>query len=419
MSLRPAIRIRIPYFLAAFLFSVFCAMPMLPRQIFAEQSLQATQFYLGLIPAAGAITFTLMCPLMGHLATRWNRRLMLVVSPFTLAILTAAIPWCARPWQLAVLSAVMGAMSAGLWPPLELQIGEGITSSTMVRVLGIFNVCWSSGMCVGMLVSGALYDLAPALPFLVAAGLAAVGAVLVWCAPGMDRRETEARDASTAADSRFSTARAETFVWIGWIGNLGLTLSAATLRAFFPRLGLSMDFSPTLITLIVPAMQAGQLVMFFYLSTHGGWRYRIRLLLGMQCVTCLATLAICVGRHPGLFLIVFFLIGLASGFAYASSLHYSLSSDPAKRGFRAGVHEGVLGAGLSLGPLLGGMAGAVAERAPAGSLLSQPEVAIRVPFWTAAGSVFLVLCLQAMVYLRMTRRAKSPTPTAEGRDRGA
>ena len=423
MSSREAIRPRMPYFAATFVFAAFSSMPLLARQIFAQQHLDASQFHLGLIPAVGALTFTLLCPLMGHLADKADRRLVLVVSGIGLALSTAVIPCCTQPWQLVVLAGIAGALSAALWPGLELAIGEGLTSSAMVHVLGIFNVCWSSAMCLGMLGSGALYELAPGLPFWVAAALAATGTIVIWRTPRASRRDSGPQVAQAPAEDMEWTPppRANMFIWVGWIGNLGLSLSIATIRAFFPRLGLAIHLSPTVITLLVPAMQVGQLLMFMYLGTHGGWCYRMRLLLAMQCVTALATLATCVAVHPGLFVAAFFALGAVGGFTYASSLYYSLSGDPAKRGFRAGVHESVIGAGLTLGPFIGGVAAALVSRmpadAPAGRLAGLLGGETRVPFWAATVAVFLTIGVQMATYLRMRRRMNREAPAKAGHTR--
>jgi hypothetical protein len=84
------------------------------------------------------------------------------------------------------------------------------------------------------------------------------------------------------------------------------------------------------------------------------------------------------------------LIGLACGVSYAASIFYSLEATSG-RGRYAGIHEGLIGAGGFLPPLLAG-------------LLVQAGLGLAVPYFLAAALLGGALLLQMGLFLRQARQ---------------
>jgi len=396
-----------PYFAAAFMMSVANGLTPPAQQMYAEQALGAGLRDLGSLAAVGALTFLLFCPLMGHISLRVNRRWMLAGAALVSSLCAAGIAHSSQIWHLFALCGTGGIAAAAFWPPLEVELSHSAGTSELRRILGAFNLSWCGGVWLGMSLSGAIYEWSRLGPFIVASVMSGSVAVFLLCVK--PRQASASRHETEAAITTPSRADATLFVWIGWLANLAVFMVPATLRAFFPHLGLQLGFKPSLITPLLCMTYVGQSTAFLFLGAVGGWQYRFGLFLAMQTLTVTGLLAACFVSHWLGFLVAFYLMGLTQGFTYTSSINYSLTGDLKTRGFRTGVHEAMIGIGLFLGPALGGNAAAFAARlgrrsAAVASML--PDFG-RLPFWTVLCVLILSMAGQSAIYfLWRARRRK-------------
>src|SRR5204862_5350019 len=128
---------------------------------------------------------------------------------------------------------------------------------------------------------------------------------------------------------------------------------------------------------------------FVVLQRGRGWTYRRDLLYLSQLLVAAAAGALPFTRSDAILLALAPLVGIGIGFAYASSIYYSLHG-PADHGKYAGLHEAVLGSGTILVPLAGGV-------------LADLNRDLRLPYWLAGAATFVAIGIQEIVYRKRPR----------------
>ena len=86
---------------------------------------------------------------------------------------------------------------------------------------------------------------------------------------------------------------------------------------------------------------------------------------------------------------MFGLIGVSAAFTYFSSLYYGLDRH-ADKGNKSGWHEGILGLGILLGPLLGG-------------ILADSQFGTQSPYLLCAVAIFIAILIEIFIYFKTTK----------------
>jgi predicted MFS family arabinose efflux permease len=219
-----------------------------------------------------------------------------------------------------------------------------------MRMVTQFNVSWSAGKGSGMLLGGILLEAAGAPVVSSLAALSFVVAALVL--PWMDRP----RDHSAVIEAdpvRPNPLRQRAFLRSAWIAN-GVGFGAvATVNHHFPRLALQRGLDPSDVGKLLGAVFLTQTLFFLQSGARRWWHYRSAPLLALQLALGAVLLGIGVSSQLPWLLLLGAALGVTLGFAYQSSIYYSLDS-PTGRGGLAGVHEAVLGLTSAAIPWIGG-----------------------------------------------------------------
>lgn len=86
---------------------------------------------------------------------------------------------------------------------------------------------------------------------------------------------------------------------------------------------------------------------------------------------------------------MFGLIGVSAAFTYFSSLYYGLDRHTDK-GNKSGWHEGILGLGILLGPLLGG-------------ILADSRFGTQSPYLLCAAAIVIAILVEILILSKTTR----------------
>jgi MFS family permease len=215
----------------------------------------------------------------------------------------------------------------------------------------MFNVAWSLGKGTGLLAGGLLLESRGpqglALLAAIAWGLASV-AVPAMARPGDHSANVE------TDPQRPHPARQRAFLRSAWVAN-GIAFGVvATLNHHLPRRLLAAGIGADIFGLFLGLVFFAQTFTFLALAPTRKWHYRALPLVLLQGVVAAAVIATpgARGLIPLLTLAPIFGVGL--GFAYQSSLYYSLHAS-AGRGRQAGVHEAMLGIASATVPVVGGL----------------------------------------------------------------
>lgn len=277
-------------------------------------------------------------------------------------------------------------LSASLfWPTIQGALGAESPPGGLERTLGRFNFMWSLGKTLGFLSAGWLLGQAGHFLTLLVAALAAVP--IIFLLPKDVAAQPRAPDPE-------ASSHPAVFRTMGYAANFAsFGLGAACQAHFFRYLTLTESGllwrRETFLGVFLATVFGAQTLSFWVLQRWTGWAYRRGLLYTLQALGVAGATLLCLAQNDILLLALAPLLGVSMGFAYASSIHYSLHG-PADHGKYAGRHEAVLASGTALVPLLGGW-------------LADTFRESRAPFLLAAGLIAGAIAVEEILYRRRSR----------------
>ncbi|MCA9772240.1 MAG: MFS transporter [Myxococcales bacterium] len=341
--------------------------------------LGASPLVLGAVLGAGtAFSYAIACQGTGRLVVRWGPKPVFVLGCLTMGTLFGSIAW---PRSLAVvvpLSILAGTSMSLYWPALMAWISHGRTSDELGKILPQFNFTWGSCAIAGPVIGGILIERAPAAAFLATGCVMAAPLLVLATAPNV-------RPSDAAPRPEADAGAGTTYFWIMGLAANFLNLFVLSLsRNLFPKLGITLGISPTVVGILFFFISLCQMFTFALLRTSDFWRYRMWPTLGTQLLAVVAMLLVWRAESPAVFAVAFCLVGLNGGISYNASLYYSLHAGQGGRG--SSIHETTLATGSMLGPLIGGILGQMGAGIEA----------LRAPYLFAAAVVFAAIVAQLM-----------------------
>jgi MFS family permease len=347
---------------------------------------------LGLVPAIGAVVYIVSAPLAGHWSDRVSRTLLCLGGG---AVLVAAALAAWRTGRLDVLLALQGLMGLGkslYWPAVQATLGDLSSGGGRVGVLGRFNVSWSGGKTLGFLAGGLMLGglgfeavyLGGAACVVVAFLLLPKGPLVTAAMAAAMAGPDPAREAAAPASVDRGTLRA--FRAMGWVANTAAYGAFGILTHHLPQWFSEQQWAPDRYGWYLGLILASQTVVFLLLAGPLRLAWSARRLWLPQLAAAAAVAIIPVAGFAGL-LATAPVIGLGCGVCYAASIYYSLEGDQG-RGRNAGIHEGLVGAGGLLPPLVAG-------------LLVRWGLGLHAPYLLAAGLLLGALALQMIMHARI------------------
>jgi len=327
---------------------------------------------LGLIPAMYAAPYALLVLFGGRLSDRVGRRPMIRTG----ALLAAAgAVVLSQPLGIRATLACIPILSLGLsllWPSVQAGFSELKTRRGLSNQVGLYNLSWSSGKGLGFLCGGLLLVSHGGRFVCLAAGASYLAAaIFVPELPPPANLDAAAEGELELPDDALRVA----FRRAAWIAN-GLTFGiGATFNHHLPPILAGLGMGEHIFGWTLGLIFLVQTLSFVILARARSWHYRLNGLLVAQLAT--AALALSVPRLHGQWALLALapLLGLGLGFAYQSSLYYSLHA-PHGRGKFAGVHEASLGFASAALPLLGGLLASASGNTQAPFMAAAAAVAI-------------------------------------------
>lgn len=338
--------------LLAFLMDGGVACVLLVTQ-FRALDLRASPLVSGLLGTAGFVLYVPVALVAGRLSDRLGRRQVAVVSCAACALSWLGMSRAGNAGQLLALSVVSGAGLGLLWPPVQAWLGDlsGDDSRRLNHNLGMFNIAWTTGLMVGPLAAGLAWEHWRTGAFLLPGVAALSGLLIVSLTP--PGRHHEVND---APPPQVDPSVVKAFMLMAWCAAFAIMFSRAMIGAMFPRIGVSLGYSPTLVGRILVSLPAAQFIAFGLARASSRWQYRAGPLMAMVVLALAGLILGKVTSSAWLFVVSFAAIGGATSLAFVSGITYALHLSAEGRGRRAGIHEAVIGAGLVAGPFVGGLA---------------------------------------------------------------
>lgn len=313
------------------------------RLHFSESANLWVAFAFGLAYALGALVSHRFALKLGEKCT-----LLLTM----IAVLALHTVMALRPTAtLLVVTFPLVALVTGMkWPIIESYISAGQTPRSALRAVGRFNVSWSLAVPLAMGASGPLIGAAsPSLLFAVAAAinvatlfclrpLAAAPLHLPHDHPERLPQATVMRYRALLVSSRWSLLSSFALLFV----------MAPLMPQIFADLGLTV----TQATNGAALLDVVRVVAFVVLGYAAAWHGRVSPLAAVLVGLPVGFFAVLFGGSVPVVLVGEVIFGGAAGLAYYAALYYAMVVSNASVD-AGGAHEGLIGGGFALGPLVG------------------------------------------------------------------
>lgn len=366
------------------LYVVWCVIPLYATDLGAGPR------DLGLLQACSSLVYVAMSVVMGCVADRVSRPLLVRLGCVLMVVACLLVPRAGSLWTLLAIVPVVGLSGTFFWPSVQGAIGAEARPDMLERDIGLFNVLWSIGKSVGFLTGAALKG-GLGVPHALLAAAAGAAAITLFY-PLRDLHGTAGRLADRA-DPGLRPA----FLRMSWVMNfvafgVGATIANQYIlfcRAHAIGLGVGKDPVETFFGVILFGAFAWQTATFAAARFWRGWTYRRAPLYAAQILMAAGAALLAHVTDARWLLLCTPLLGIGLGFGYVASLYYSLHATE-EHGKYSGLHEAILGSGNFAMPLAAGaLAGGLGD--------------LRWPYWLCALSALAAIAVEEVIYRTMRR----------------
>ncbi len=324
----------------------------------------------GLMYIAGALLSQRACGRVGE------KRILIWTLWGQLASHALMVLWVIWPTPYAVAGAMVasGFFYGMKWPVMESYVSAGLTPIAVARAVGKFNISWAASVPTALLLSGPMIELTPYALFVLPIGF---NLISLWMIrplephpvhlpedhPGRLPAETMERYRAQLVSARWTMLSSYSLLFL--------------LAPLMPQIFRGLGYTPAVATALAALLDVVRLTVFITFERYQGWHGR-----AWYLVMCVFGLAIgFVMILPGANVVVVIagevIFGLAAGVTYYAALYYAMVVKNASVD-AGGAHEGLIGAGFALGPIVGlvgmGIGGTIG--ATAGVLLSAAPLVV-------------------------------------------
>jgi MFS family permease len=249
------------------------------------------------------------------------------------------------------------------WPALEAVTTAHAPASQVPRLVGIYNVTWSSAAAVAYFTGGALYEwFGSVTVFWIPAVLFTAQFLAARWLAGHERRVVAELPRARVEEVHHPEAAAfvqsvppKTFLSLAWIASPFSYVAIYTVLPIIPTLAMRLGLSATQSGVFCSVWMFARLIAFAGLWHWTGWHYRFRWLVASNVLLIVSFAAILLAPSLRALVAAQIAFGLAIGLIYYSSLFYSMDVGDAKAE-HGGIHEAVIGLGSFAGPAVGAVA---------------------------------------------------------------
>lgn len=329
----------------------------------------------GLVYVAGA--------LLSHpLAMRFGERNLAFTTCFVQLFMNALIWYTPTPLVLCTSFFVVGGMIGMMWPIIQSYVSSGLTPQQNRHFIGYFNLCWSSAVAVALVATGhILAEYTPSTLMLVAAVLnASVCLFILLLRPRPLHLEDDHPERPPVQSLERWQQLLSSSRWTMLASYSVMFLITPLLPAIFTDLGLT----PAQAAYAAAILHAVRFLTFAGMIILPQWHDRTWPLILALIAQPISFILILFGNSITAVILGEILFGLCAGLTYFAALYYALVIQNASVE-AGGEHEGLIGAGFSIGPLLGIIALSAGGSLLAVAVFTGPLFAITV--WRAAAAL--------------------------------
>jgi len=317
--------------------------------VFAE-TLGASYTDLGVIGAVGNVAYTVVTMACGLLLDRYERVRLYTVFTLAAGLTITLFMYTSTIQQLTIMRGLLGVFSATFWVSASTLTADISPKRTLTLSMGRYNLAWITGFTLGPLVGGVVSKAYGFRAFFASLSSLLCLSLIVILIRFRGRVELRTESKTGSID----------------LGSLGTLLpSYATLLPFTLVLGIYMAIMPghmsvvglssSLIGFLITMTNGVRGLMFMCVDRFVAWGTRKAVFAASVLLAASMFLARSASGLMG-FALPLFLYGVGSGIMTPVVLDFiAKRTSKDALGSAMGVHEGVYGVGMFMGPFAGGM----------------------------------------------------------------
>ena len=358
---------------------------------FYTSYLDLSSTFLGVLKAVMTAFFVVLAIPFGRLSDRIERRSGLYAACLVLGAVSIGLPYCRNSIHLMLIFPGIGISMALFWPAYEAWLAEREGEGKLIQRVMLFNIFWSIGVTLGPAFSSYLYgDTNPFTSFYLAAifSLLTLGTIVLNNLQAPGTAETQPSEPPEVLYPPLPVRT--TYLNLARCANFASWFVLGVLRRLAPKLTKEMGMLPSTFGNLMLTLGGIQTLAFLVLGTGYStrWHYRFAPVFIVQLLAILSFLGIWSIQNTLLWTFMFGLIGVSAAFTYFSSLYYGLDRH-ADKGNKSGWHEGILGLGILLGPLLGG-------------ILADSQFGTQSPYLLCAVAIAIAILIEVYILSKST-----------------
>lgn len=308
-----------------------------------------------MLAAVQGFTSILSTKFGGSLVDRYGSQLVLEISSWGMALvmsITGFLSWHYSPYAIGVLYMLFVGPS---WPALETHIASCKSSKSVSKRLSIYNIIWSTGNVLGLLLSGLIFRRHPGWIFYAAALLHLLQIIWINISKSIHDASYLGEDSISISDSKGSLDTKRAFAYLAWISNGLIYMMLGIFSCLMPDIAKCFDFHASEATWLCAVLHLARTITFYICLRWAKWHYAM---VWSQFALWAAPASLYLmffSRSLAMLLISLVVFGIAAGVTYSGSLYYTLDFASDRKGKNAGIHECIIGTGTLLGPLSGAL----------------------------------------------------------------
>lgn len=312
----------------------------------------STASEIGWFSSIWAFSYFIGCFALHKLSRKIGAHRSIAFAALGMAFVVVSMQFSTTVILMFILYGLFGFITALFWPPLMGWISEGFEGHELNRMMGFFNLSWSTGLVISPYLGGLLLESNLSYPLVFAAGLYGLLTVALFLVPILFSSIVPQR-----ADSKIDIPVSDSSTslrYIAWLGNFTGYMISGVLMFVFPLYAREeLLFAESSIGLLLLFRALFSTFIFVFAGKMSWWHFNKAHMLIMQLLMVVFAIFIPYIESWTSFAAALSLFGIIFAGGYSSSIFHGVSGS-IHREKRMGIHEAVLTVGVITGAIGGG-----------------------------------------------------------------
>jgi len=312
----------------------------------------STAAEIGWFSSFWAFSYFIGCFVLHNFSRKIGAHRSIAAAALAMAVIVISMSFAKTTVHMFVLYSLFGFITALFWPPLMGWLSEGFEGTALNRMMGFFNLSWSTGLVISPYLAGLLLESNIGFPLTFTAVLYSFLTIVLFLIPvlfsSIIMHEEKSKNTISIKDS--STP----FRYIAWLGNFSGYIIFGVIMFVFPLYAREvLLFTESSIGLLLLFRALFSTFVFIFVGKISWWHFNKIYMLILQFFMIVLTLFIPCTKSWIASAAVLSAFGILFAAQYSSSIFHGVSGS-IHREKRMVIHESVLTAGVVFGAVGGG-----------------------------------------------------------------